>query len=183
MTDPEREEDVSVTRHPPERRRSPITLAAAGCCCCCCCCCVHSILGLVGAGLGSARKSGETPPRYGIAPPKAKTEEELKAAIGSSRSAVGLYWMTLVVLTVATGAVTGFNSRGSEAGFAIFCVVGLGLPLIQLAASLVALVIVMVGPFKSRGAAGEQIGMITLKAFLWGLGGVALMALAIPFLK
>ena len=112
----------------------------------------------------------------GLPPPKERTEEEVKASLESARRAVPLYWLTLAALTLVTCVVTPLMNSPRDAVVVTLLVVGLGLPGLQLIASIVAFVIIALGPFRDRGAAGEQLGMITLKAFLGGVIGTGIMA-------
>jgi hypothetical protein len=119
----------------------------------------------------------------GMPPPKERTEDQVKASIESARRAVPLYWFMLAAMTLATCVVTPFLNSPREAVLVTGLVVALGLPALQLAASLVAFLIILVGPFPDRGAAGEQIGMITLKAFVGGVIGAAVMGIGLLILS
>ena len=88
-------------------------------------------------------------------------------------------WLTLAAMTLVTCVVTPLRNSPSDAAVVTLVVVALGLPGLQLAASLVAFIIILVGPFPDRGAAGEQLGMITLKAFLGGVIGAAIMGVGL----
>src|SRR5438105_3692403 len=70
---------VGLHVHPPERRRRSVIVASPSCCCCCCCC-LHTVGGLVGAGIASAKPTG--------------------------RFAARLYWQTLGIL-VGVGVFLG----------------------------------------------------------------------------
>jgi hypothetical protein len=99
----------------------------------------------------------------------------VKGSLESARRAVPTYWLTLAALTLITCVVTPFLASSSDRAIITLLVVGLGLPGLQLLASLLAFLVIVLGPFPDRGAAGERLGMITLKAFLGALLGTAIM--------
>lgn len=163
---------VSIVAHPPERRRRPGTVAACGCCCCCCCC-LHSLGGIVGAAMGSVKTTAPAPYRPRV--PSSKSADILAEEPRSGGQAIAIYWLTLLGLVLATAILVGATAGGGEAGVIAVLLVALGLPLLQLGASLVAWFIVLLGPVRDKGAAAERIGKITLAAFLWALAGVLIM--------
>src|SRR5438132_1613588 len=101
---------VGLQVHPPERRRRSVIVASPSCCCCC----LHSVGGLVGAGMVSGGRSG--------------------------RSAAGLYWLVLVVLSILAGIVTGIVYNEPLAGFFFLILL---MPAVQLGASVVAALVIV----------------------------------------
>ncbi len=139
---------MKVVAHPPERRRRGIVLAAHGCCSCCCCCCLHTLGGLVAGGVAGA---------------KAKSPE--------GRRTARAYWL-LVLFTGAVGYAGMAAKEGSGAGLLLLA---LGLPLAQLNASVLTL---LLSAFVSLDL--RALGRITWKSFLWAV--VGLIVMIAPFL-
>jgi hypothetical protein len=142
---------ITLRAHPPERQSSSVVVASPSCCCCCC---LHSLGGLIGAGIGSAGSRG--------------------------RSAVGVYWLVLFLLAVVTetGSIlllfveetkSGVTVMGSqfESGIgAGLLILIMAAPAVQLAASIVAAIVVAIdwGPtfVDDQNARLGAIGRITL---------------------
>ncbi len=71
---PERAE-FELEVHPPERRSTSVVLACGGCgcgCCCCCCCCAHTVGGLIGASVASAKTVYVPMAKVAVAPRQTK---------------------------------------------------------------------------------------------------------------
>jgi hypothetical protein len=178
-------EPIRLTAHPPERRRRSSVIAAQACCCCCCCCCLHTIGGLVGALVGSVIRLDPTP-RY--ADPDAefpfRRDEELPTFVVPASL---VYW---VVFSLASGlAWTGYvlyqmsgapNSQEMIEGAVILIML---LPVVQLLASILALIVVALLPRSvspDRPVALRRVGFITLWSFVGTMVGTLIMLL--PFL-
>jgi streptolysin S family bacteriocin protoxin len=128
---------------PPERRRSRSIIVASGSCCCCCCCCLHTIGGLVGAAIGTGTRDVTPGVNTGLADK--------------------LYWLNVSVLfmiSVAYGMAV--------SGELVFAALGvaLGLPAVQLLASVFAAGLVLISPAQNKGACLRRIGKITA----WSVG-------------
>src|SRR5207248_619864 len=145
------------------------TLVAAACSCCCCCC-IHSVGGLAGAIYGGFR--GRPPATEGASEEAASGERlERKAA---DRTAIKVYWCANLIIALITIFVTGLvngsdhllNSLGT--GLAI---VAFGLPVGQLAASVLSLIYLNAVPPLRKQDCLRRLGRITLFAFTWGLIG------------
>ena len=139
---------MKVVAHPPERRRRGTTLAAHGCCCCCCCCCLHTLGGLIAGGVASAR---------------AKSPE--------GRRTARAYWLLVLV----TGGIGFAGMAAKEGGAAGLLLLALGLPLAQLNASLLTLLLAAVVPLDLRA-----LGSITWKSLMWAV--IGLIVMIAPFL-
>jgi hypothetical protein len=146
---------IAFLAHPAERS---VIAAAAGipCCssCCCCTCCLHSIGGLGGAAIGSAHAL-------------ALTRDRKHAA-----AAIGVYWFSFVGLTVLSLIICALAGQF----LAWFLGVLLLAPALQLAASVVAFLFVLVVPLPNRRAAAAAVGKITLWSVTGALGGGIIMA-------
>jgi hypothetical protein len=151
-------DSITVIAHPPERRRRQSVVAP--CCCCTCCCCLHSVGGLVGAGIGTATAPGQ--------------------------AAAGVYWSTFAVLAMGLAFLSmsvGVGAHSSGDLFFVVLMALLALPLVQLAAVVVAAAIVAVAPSSSignKGTALRGIGSIaagTIVGALVGLGAMILVGM------
>src|SRR5262245_61126615 len=85
---------ITVTAHPPERQRQPGSVTLPCGCCCCCCCCLHSIGGLVGGLIGTAREVRPRPRPVDPDFPFPFRRDELDEE-GPLIPAGLLYWMLL----------------------------------------------------------------------------------------
>lgn len=164
MTAP-RPNEITVQVHPPERGRPPAVVAPC-CCCCCCCCCLHSVGGIVGAAIPSVMTTG--------------------------RAGAGAYWLTLAVVT-ALGLMAGalsflsMDSSGEWMGGAVIeaVVLLLVMPGVQLAAAVIALGVVGLGPsewFRDRAACLAAVGKITLGTVVGTVVGLVVMGVPVLFL-
>jgi len=144
----DKKSSLEFTVHPPERRRKSNDVVAH-CCCCCCCCCLHSLGSIIGAAVSAA-----------------KTARNVQA-----RTAVSIYWISLCVLTLITGLFF-VSDQGAMILVLLLCIPG-----IQLGASVISLIGVLVkgGPDMSPGLAA--IGKITLWTFLGTVAGILIMIL------
>ena len=144
---------LQMETHAPERRKrsDPVT---ASCGCCCCCCCLHAIGGLIGAAAAPVFGSGGTPTpfHYDVD----DFDAELPPLTKPGLSAIAVYWSTFLILTALGGLIALAN------GVVGVVVLVLVLPLVQLGAVFVALVLLASSP---RSVASGQ---------LWQLGKIAL---------
>jgi hypothetical protein len=173
------------------------------CGCCCCCCCLHTVGGLIGASIGSAlgrddyervpvtlpdeealrpfrdvqaRRAGrftdeEPMPRR----PYRDLEMERRAVRGSG--GVGLYWLSLLLLSVFISCA-GFppRIRAHDPAESVW-ILAFFMPAIQLGASVLALLGVLLLRPENQAAAVKKIGKITLGMVLGTLAGSAVMML------
>lgn len=159
--------EIQVEKHPPERRHRKVVTAHCGCCCTCCCC-LHSVGGLVGAGLGSVPVPALDEGYY-IEDPDNPGQYKLIRVPGqkTGRSVVGLYW-------VIFGILCGMASLAPVGGFGLgFFLAIIFLPGIQLVASFAALIAIA---FRGGSKAEyQQIGKITLGTIIGSVIGFGIM--------
>lgn len=160
---------IRVTAHRPERRRrSLVTLhCGGGCCCCCCCCCLHSIGSLIGATVAPKGERAPAGPAYLPA-----DDDEPASGV----SGVSVYWwclLAVIAVAFAFGLATGHATGGLIALGAIIVL----LPLLQLFASLLAMLILAASSQPDRSYQFGQVGRITLGAVVGGLAGLGIMIL------
>jgi hypothetical protein len=162
---------ISVQRHPPERGLRHSATAPAGGCCCCCCCCLHTLGGVVGA-LTARPKKVEEPP--------IPTATLGKPHVPAKYSATGLYW--LIVLLVAGFAVSWdvATNRYSDALDSLFAIVLLGLPVIQIIAMVLALLVVLLSRRPGREQRMLHLAWIGARGLIGAVIGVLVM---LPLLK
>jgi len=172
---------VRVTAHPPERRRRPSSvIAAQACCCCCCCCCLHTLGGLVGGLVGSllrVRPSPPVPKEEGDSPFPFRRDEP---GPSFTLSPALVYWVLFSLLSLGTFLYFFFFDSAPTPREPIWAgiLTVLVMPGVQLAASLLALLVVAVCPaglMPDKRAALVRIGKISLWAFVGGLAGTLLM--------
>ena len=156
---------VSIQRHPAERGARGSAVAPAGQCCCCCCCCLHSIGGLVGAVSAFPAKLPAE-----VIPPASIDGSPRPASYSASKH----YWVTVLLMCAF---VVGWNlavERHPSNEEAIL-IIALVFPAIQLAASVVAAIVLGFSKRPGRDQRLRHLGKITLRAFLGGMIGVVLM--------
>jgi hypothetical protein len=143
---------VQFEKHEPERRSGTGSNLFCNGGCCCCCCCLHSLGGLIGAAMASA---------------KGKSQSEAGPVVGT-------YW-ALFALVAAGGAIWGSAQAGGP-GLGIILVL-VFLPLVQLLASLLTMIWVGVRreAFPDKQASLTLLGKITLYSFLGALAGIVAM--------
>ena len=147
---------ILLVVHPAERQVAAAVAGSPCCSCCCCCsCCLHSLGGVVGASVGSGQAL-------------VKTRDRDRAAFG-----VSVYWGVFALLSVAATLVVAYTSEP----FVAFIALVLLAPVLQLAASLVTLLVVAVAPLANKGAAYAAVGWITLWSFVGAAIGLAVMLL------
>ena len=144
------------------------------------------------AGSGTpAEQITDRPPEVS-APVKAESGESitLPSDVAPRRglSGVGLYWLVFLALlpiAILTFAAYGGQSlNGSNLTETAIVVLFLGLPVVQLAASIVAAFLSIVLPGDVFEVRLQQIGKITLSSLIGTLLGLGLMALVcLPLLK
>jgi hypothetical protein len=171
---------VEVTVHPPERRRRHSSvIAAQACCCCCCCCCLHTIGGLIGGLVGSllhVRPSPPVPSQDEDSPFPFRRDEP---GPSFTLSAALVYWVLFSLLSLGTFLYF-LLENGPGSREPIWAGIGtvLVMPGVQLAASLLAVLVAAVCPrglMPDKRAALVRIGTISLWAFVGGLVGMLLM--------
>jgi hypothetical protein len=173
---------VRLTAHPPERRGrgSVVLLQAGSCCSCCCCCCLHSVGGLVGGIIGS-RKYVEPylEPNPDLTSPFPFRRDQEQAI--SVLPTTGLYWALVLSLVGVCGFPGGYVCSGMwlqpDSLLIGLLFAFLVLPAVQLAASLLALFVVLFA--SEKRTALRRIGKITLWSFLGTMFGTIAMALGL----
>ena len=155
---------VQVEALPPERGQRSIVLGSGCCSCCCCCsCCLHAATGVVGSMVASSQA-------LGAATSTDKTQ--------SIRVAVTTYWAMvfgLSWLTTLLASNTGAGLMGA------LVVLGFGLPVLQLMASVLTSVVIHTANLPDRPAAVAALGRMTLYGVLGGIAGVgAMIGLGVP---
>lgn len=151
---------IEFQAHPPERRRR--TTGQVCCCgCSCCCCCLHTLGSLVGASIIAARS-----PKPTAANPQIVTH------LGT-----GIYYKSLAVLVVLIGI--GCSHEISM----LLLVLLLCMPLVQLAASLISVIVLAFSKSPEKSAALKQVWAITAWTVAGGLIGIGVMVAGIGLLK
>ena len=161
---------VAVERHPPERRGPRVVTAHCGCCCCCCCC-LHSVGGLIAAALGSVPVPDDSGAYY--VHDEENPDQYRRVSLRRGRSvATAWYWLVLVLLCLAgaSGGLAWFDVGPNDVGwFWVFFY----LPAVQLAASAVTLLAVLVAGGDRREL--WQLTRITGAAILGAILGTLVM--------
>lgn len=149
---------LTVVIHLPERRkRAQSVVLCHGCCCCCCCCCLHSVGGILGAAIGSL-------------PTKEPITDRRQV------SASLLYWLWFGAGTVAAITLALVLGRHKpEASMWGLIAVAMLLPGVQIGASILSLLCLLLSNPDDRGARLASIGRITLYSFLGTVIGLFLM--------
>jgi streptolysin S family bacteriocin protoxin len=159
---------IRFTSHASERRRRSTTIAAAGSCCCSCCC-VHTVGGLGGAIYGSLRRDAPDPEAL-VTEKQIGLEAETAEA---HRYAVKTYWLALTFVCfltlVVSAAFPGLAYVGRGLGIAL--IIGF-LPIGQLLASLISLVVIRTRPPVRKDLSLRRLGRITLIAFIGAVVGI-----------
>jgi hypothetical protein len=181
---PEPPPDVTLTAHPPERRRParPVILPCG--CCCCCCCCPHTIGGLAGGIAGSVTEMPEQPRAMDPDAPFPYRLDEFEDE-GALVPAGLLYWLLVclligvVVVWTAVANASGFG-RVQEGLLIGGFIVLLVLPGLQLGASLLALLVILLF-YPERARPLRRLGRITLWTIAGTLGGLIPMGACLLF--
>jgi hypothetical protein len=172
---------LTLAVHPPERRRAagPVVLPAA--CCCTCCCCLHTVGGLIGAGLGTSSPIASRPRR--AADPDAPFPYRLDEfeSEGPILPAGGLYWLVVALLVSMVTSYTTLQELLSSPGgnpiqgmlLGVFISV-MVLPGIQLGASVLSVLVVLIF-YPDKSLALYRVGKITWFSFLGSMLGMLLM--------
>jgi hypothetical protein len=157
---------ITIERKPSERGTSSLAAAPAGQCCCCCCCCLHTVGSVIGAVTAKPDLKIEGPL------PVATAE---KATLEQKNSAAGLYW---AIVSIATGLIISYfagiehdNVRFED----VLLMIALFLPGAQLAASVVAAIMISSSKRIGKEARLRHLGRITLRAFLGTVIGILIM--------
>jgi hypothetical protein len=159
----------TITSHPPERRRRTEIRMCHGCCCCCCC--LHTVGGIIGAGIAPAfGKNNRMPITYyydeedGVALPNIA-----KAGV----SAVKVFWL-LSLVAALLGALIG-AALGRE-GFGVGLVIlALVFPAVQLGSALITLAWMALSFRSDKSFQLWQIGKIILGLVVGAVVGVLAM--------
>ena len=167
--------EVRLLVHPPERGRRSHALAAAAGCCCCCCCCIHTLGGLIGAGIGAKKGISFVPSSTDVQVRARETEEVALA----SRVAIRAYWWSVLIVCLQTVFFCLLENQ-REGFFVALFAIALCLTAGQLVASVFAIIYVNVYPPARKREALLRVGKITLWAFTGSLIGSILLALAFP---
>ena len=160
---------IAIERMPAERDARAGVAAAAGGCCCCCCCCLHTVGGLIGAATARAPALPSE-----AAPPTAV----VGASTAEPRYSVSKqYWLMLLAVSVFASPLFFFVIEESAAAAETFWFYALLLPALQLAASVVTLVVELVprAPRPGRRQRLQHLGSITLRTFIGAMIGVVIM--------
>lgn len=159
---------IEIRKHAPERRNRPVVIGSVCCTtCCCCCCCLHSAGGLIGASVGvgwAMRSSGKS----AIVTPEAEK---------SASAGIVAYWMILVALV---GIVLLISLPFGSWNW--LWVLLIGLPVLQLLASTLAFLVVVVFPVPDRKIAIAAVAKITAGAIIGAVAGGVLVVLALAAL-
>jgi hypothetical protein len=170
--------EIRFTAHTPERRRRPTSVTAACGCCCCCCCCLHTIGGLVGAISGSLLAVRPRPRPVDPSFPFPFRRDEIDQDEGTFPVAV-VYWLLVLLgvglvsvyyfITGSTGGTLDPNNLFIGALIALFF-----LPLVQVGASVLALVVAAVF-YTDKASAMIRVGKITLWSVVGTVVGILIM--------
>ena len=161
---------ITLERLPPERTAVAPVAAAAGGCCSCCCCCFHSMGSLIGAAMARPPKVTETD-----APVATIAGTPTTPKYSANRE----YWMSFLIasLVFLIGTTAYFsNEKDLMLGVAVFY--ALAVPAIQLAASIIAWIMILVSKSPGRGERLNHLGRITAYSLLGALlGGIVVWAI------
>lgn len=155
---------VRVQRLPPERL-GRMAVVGSVCCssCCCCCCCLHALGGLVGAAAGSA---------WAVGPAGGQPAEE--SARDGAAITVAVHWTTVVALSITTFVIGSLVDVHDGIWIGLAAVV-IGLPLFQLAAFLLGLLLAPLFPVPNKLASLKALGKIALLSFVGSVLGAGLL--------
>jgi hypothetical protein len=154
-------------------------------CCCCCCCCLHTVGSIIGAAIAPAfgKNKGPSEPRYrhlveeydfsdynptGITNQPSEAPETPNVRKPTGTSGVAIYWyamLALLVIVLIYGVVSSINGASDGVGGVILGL-ALGLPGLQLLASLIACLILVASVREDRNFQIIQVGKITLGCVL-----------------
>jgi hypothetical protein len=181
--------DVAVIVHPPERRRRRSSvIAAQACCCCCCCCCLHTVGGLIGGLVGSLLPVPLTrrPREYDDDNPFRRDDLPPTFTVPAALIYWGLVSLgtmgTFLALALSSGTGRVSSAALLFAGFVLILI----LPVVQLAAFLVAMIAVALCPqtlIPDKAAAVVRVAYIGLWSFVGtiaGLGAMFLVCMLLP---
>ena len=158
--------------HRPERLVRSLARGHIASACCCCCCCLHSVGSLAGAVLGSfyPREGPSAGAKHAMAKLR---DDELDGPAWTRparSSANSIYWLVTLGVLVLAAMVGSVVSGQFDIGPALF-VLALGLPALQLAASLISLLIfASVSEFRHDPRVWKRLASVTL----WSIGGCLL---------
>lgn len=162
-------ERVRIARLPPERLER-MAVVGSVCCssCCCCCCCLHALGGLVGAAMGSAWAAV---PTTGDATDRASARD-------AAALTVAVHWTIVVALSVTAFVIGSLTDVHDGIWIGLASVV-IGLPVFQLAAFVLGLVLTPFFPVPSKVASLKALGKIALVSFIGSLVGAGLLVVGL----
>jgi hypothetical protein len=179
---------IQLDCHPAERRQRSGSVIVACCGCCCCCCCLHTVGSLAGAAVAPifGKKRDSIGARYRLLVEEYELEDQPGGETAAPEfrrkakmSAVALYWWLVAAfsaLPLGYGVLIGLSEPRIESTLVITLVLmALGMPLIQLAASLVAGVVLVASLRDDKGYQLLQLGKITLGSIVGTVAGVLAM--------
>jgi hypothetical protein len=161
-------ERPTIQRHVPERGSRGQAIAPAGQCCCCCCCCLHTVGGIIGAA--TARASA--------APISALPPATIDGATRTAKpSATGLYWGMVLLVSIFVAMWNLGVERHPDSAEAVL-IIALVLPGIQLGASMIAAIVIVLSKRPRKDERLRHLGKITFRAFIGAvIGGLVMLPL------
>jgi len=157
---------ITIERQLPERGARGAAAAPAGQCCCCCCCCLHTVGGVIGALVAFPAKPAE--PQIPLSTIDGPTREP-------RLSATGLYWATCAILGGLVGAGFVISEGSRLQGLDAMLLVAMTFPGVQLAASIVAALVIVGSKRPGKELRLAHLGKITVRAFIGGVIGALVM--------
>lgn len=166
----------TIERHLPERRRrSEIRMCHGSCCCCCCC--LHTVGGIIGAGIAPAfGRKNRMPISYYY-------DEEYDIRVPSIAkpgfSAVKVFWMLTLAATVI-GTLLGALASGGGGGGGGSLIVGLVIlllvfPALQLGCVVITLIWLALSSRHDKSYQLRQVGKLSVGLFAGTAAGIGAM--------
>ena len=175
---------------PPERDRQIGGVASAGACCCCCCC-LHSLGGVIGAAIAprianrsqvftikSNEGTGEDwdvddwEEGFDVARTAPNRRQGYGIPVSDSPSAASYFWWTTLIFAVIATVLGTISDRSPLVGLWILILL---LPLLQLGAVLIGVMILGLSSRPDKFYQLSQLGKIALGVILGAIGGIAIM--------
>ena len=155
---------ITIQRQLPERGTRGAAAAPAGQCCCCCCC-LHSVGGVIGA---LSARATPVEPQVPVSAVDGPTLEP-------RYSASGLYWAICAIVSgLASGYFVAFEASEVR-NIEIALMLAICFPAVQLAASIIAAIVIASSKRVGKEVRLRHLGKITLRAFLGALIGFLIM--------
>jgi len=155
--------------HPPERRRRIDVRMCHGSCCCCCC--LHTIGGIVGAGVAPLI-GAKNPLPLGY-----YYEEEDEYAVPDVSkpgvSAVKVFWFMSLAAAMIGGLIGSAN--GGQGFFVALVILFMVFPGVQLACAIVTLIWLALSTRPDKSFQLKQVGKLTLGLVLGTVAGILAM--------